>query len=92
MRLAGMVKGKTAAQLSVAPDHDDHKTPRLGRRTTGGSRLLFLKFERRQIRFVSRRVNVHGFGAKSGGHSLHDLELARRIFSYNAPASERGMG
>src|SRR5947209_2656253 len=90
VRLAGMGKWKTGAQLSVTPDHHDHKTPRLGRRTTGGSRLLFLEFERRQIRFVSRKVNVHGFGAKSGGHRLHDLELARRIFSYNRSSCHRG--
>src|SRR5579864_5543313 len=72
------------SQLSVPPDYHDHKAPRLGRRTTGGSRLLFLKFERRQIRFMSRRVNIHSFGANRGGHSLDYLELAGRIFSHNA--------
>jgi hypothetical protein len=69
--------------LLVLPDHDDHKRPRPGCRTTGCSRFLFLKFACGQIHLVPRQVDVHCFGANRSSHGLHYLELAGRTLARN---------
>ena len=62
--------------LSVLRDDDDHEGSRLGCRTTGCSRFLFLKFGCGQVDFVRLQVNIHCPGPDWSSHCLQDLELA----------------